>query len=138
MASLTLYARLLGLFLVIVAAVGFNIAVWGLHRHPTSPALYVPGADPERGRALIHAHGCGACHTVPGVRAAAGKVGPRLDRVLDQVYIAGVLPNTPDNLVSWIAHPKEADPRTAMPDLGVSEDDARDIAAYLYRLSPPR
>jgi cytochrome c len=132
--ALTLYARLLGLFAVLLAVVAFNVVVWGLHRYPTSPALYVPGGRPENGRVLIQEYGCNACHTVPGVRGVAGKVGPRLDRVREQVYIAGVLHNTPSNLILWIGHPKTANPRTAMPDLGVSEEDARDIAAYLYRL----
>lgn len=131
---LLFYARWLGLFTVLLGVVGLNIAVWGLHRHPTSPALYVPGASPERGRRLIQAHGCGACHVIPGARGAVGRVGPRLDRVKEQVYVAGILPNTPQNLTIWIRDPKKVDPRTAMPDLGIGEDDARDIAAYLYRL----
>jgi cytochrome c2 len=131
---LKFYAKLLGLFAVLIMVVGFNVAVWGLHRQPTPPALYVPGASPERGRLLIQEQGCGACHTIPGIRGAAGKVGPRLDRVKQQIYVAGVLPNTPQNLTFWISNPKKADPRTAMPDLGISEDDARDIAAYLYGL----
>jgi cytochrome c len=133
-ATLKFYARLSGLFFVLLGVVGFNIAVWGLHRHPTPPALYVPDASPERGRVLIREYGCGACHTVPGVGGATGKVGPRLDRVREHVYVGGVLPNTPQNMIFWIANPKEADPRTAMPDLDVSEEDARDIAAYLYGL----
>lgn len=132
--SLKFYARMLGLFVVLLAVVGFNVAVWGLHRHPASPTLYVPGASPERGRELIHEYSCGACHVVPGVRGANGNVGPRLDRVGEQVYVAGVLTNTPRNLTFWIVDPKIANPLTAMPDLGVSEEDARDIAAYLYRL----
>jgi cytochrome c2 len=131
---LTFYTKLLALFAGLLLVVGFNVAVWGLHRQPTSPALYVPGASPERGPVLIQEYGCGACHTVPGVRGAAGKVGPRLDRVKEQVYVAGVLPNTPHHLVFWIQSPRKADPQTAMPDLGVPEADARDIAAYLYRL----
>jgi cytochrome c len=134
MASLMFYARLLGLFVVLLMVVGFNVAVWGLHRHPTQPVLYVPGARPERGRMLIQEYGCGGCHIVPGVDGATGKAGPRLDRVKDLIYVAGVLPNTAANLTFWIADPKEADPRTAMPDLGVTEPEARDIAAYLYDL----
>lgn len=130
--AIRFYASLCGLFAVLMVIVGFNVAVWGLHRHPTPPALYVPGARPDRGRVLIQKHGCGACHTIPAVRGATGKVGPRLDRMREQVYIAGGLPNTPPNLTSWIANPKQVDPRTAMPDLGISEQDARDIAAYLY------
>jgi cytochrome c2 len=129
-----LYTKLLGLFAVLIVVVGFNVAVWGLHRHPTPPALYIPGANPERGQLLIRDYGCVACHTVPGVRGATGQVGPVLDRMREQVYVAGVLPNTPKNLTFWIKNPKEADPKTAMPDLDVSERDARDMAAYLYDL----
>lgn len=132
--TLRFYGKMSGLFVVLMGVVCFNVAVWGLHRHPTPPALYVPGANPERGRVLIQAYGCGACHKVPGVLGAVGKAGPRLDRVREQVYIAGVLPNTPQNLTFWIIDPKQADPRTAMPDLGVSEQEGRDIAEYLYRL----
>jgi cytochrome c len=133
-AALKLYAQLTGFFALLLAVVGFNFVVWGLHRYPTPPALYVPGGRPENGRVLIQEYGCTACHTVPGVRGAAGKVGPRLDHVKEQIYIAGVLHNTPSNLILWIAHPEEVDPQTAMPDLGVTEEDARDIAAYLYDL----
>ena len=133
-AALKLYGQLLGLFAVLLLVVGFNIAVWGLHRFPTAPALYVPEGRPEVGRTLIHDYGCGACHTVPGVQGGAGRVGPRLDRLREQVYIAGILENTPSNLIFWIAHPQRANPDTAMPDLGVSEEEARDIAAYLYEL----
>ena len=132
----TLYFKLLVLLAAILLMVGFNFAVWGRHRQPTPPALYFPGASPERGRELTEVYGCGACHTVPGVQGAVGRVGPPLDRMTEQVYVAGVLPNTADNLAFWIQSPRKADPLTAMPDLDVSEADARDIAAYLYRLSP--
>jgi cytochrome c2 len=132
--SLALYAKLLGLFAILMVVVGFNVAVWGLHRQPTRAVLYIPEGNPERGRALIRRHGCGGCHIVPGVGIATGNVGPRLDRMNDRIYVGGVLPNTPTNLIQWIAHPKRVDPRTAMPDLNVREADARDIAAYLYEL----
>jgi cytochrome c1 len=35
-------------------------------------------------------------------------------------------------LIKWIRNPQQIEPGTAMPDLGVSEDEAGDIAAYLY------
>ena len=130
--SLWYYARLLGLLVILMVMVGFNFAVWGLHRHPSPPAWHVPGAVPERGAMLLNNYGCGACHTVPGIPGAVGEVGPHLDRMKRQLYVAGVLPNHPRNLAFWIAHPRQVDPRTAMPDLGVSDQDARDIAAYLY------
>lgn len=87
----------------------------------------------ERGRQLLWQYGCGACHEIPGVVAASGKVGPPLENMAHQVYIAGVLPNTPENLVFWIRSPKEVDPLTVMPDLGVPEGQARDMAAFLWK-----
>lgn len=94
----------------------------------------VPGGEPERGQRALRAYGCGACHMVPGVPGADGLVGPPLIKWAHRSYIAGQLPNTPANLVRWIRDPQAVEPGTAMPDLGVTEDDARDIAAYLYTL----
>lgn len=129
-----LYAKMLGLLVVLTGIVTFNVLVWGLHRQPTPPSLYVPGGDPEHGRQLIANYGCGACHIVPGVVSATGIVGPRLDQMRHQIYVAGTLPNTPPSLTRWIMDPRAIHPQTAMPDLDVSENDARDIAAYLYAL----
>ena len=81
------------------------------------------------------ANGCAGCHTIPGVPGAQGLVGPRLDGTLAQrVYIGGSLPNTPANLIRWLRASREVDPRTAMPSTHISEQDARDVAAYLYAL----
>jgi cytochrome c1 len=49
-------------------------------------------------------------------------------------YIAGHLPNNGPNLIRWIRDPQQVDPGNAMPDLGVGDVDARDIAAYLFTL----
>ncbi len=62
-------------------------------------------------------------------------MGPKLEDLRHQIYIGGVLANEPDNLIRWIQNPKRYSPDTAMPNLGVSEQDARDIAAYLYAAS---
>jgi cytochrome c len=106
----------------------------GCDDHPAQVPTAVPGGDPERGALLSQGYGCGTCHTIPGIPKANATVGPPLRAMARQAYIAGVLPNTPDNLVRWIQEPQEVDPRTAMPDVGVTEADARDIAAYLYSL----
>ena len=87
-----------------------------------------------RGRELIEQYGCGSCHTIPHVDAARGTVGPPLSGIATRTYIAGVLPNTPDNMVAWIRAPPKIDPRTAMPAVGATEEEARAIAAYLYTL----
>ena len=92
------------------------------------------GGSPEEGRVEIRRFGCGACHTIGGVPGANGKVGPELNGVAGRAYIAGVVENSPQNIVSWIMNPKAHSPTTAMPYLGVSESQARDIAAYLYSL----
>jgi cytochrome c len=97
----------------------------------TPPAL---GGDVENGRLLLRQFACGACHVIPGVAAAKGNVGPPLAGVSSRVYLGGVLPNTPENMVTFIRAPQKADPRTAMPDLGVTEAHARDMVAYLYTL----
>lgn len=90
--------------------------------------------NPHEGKQLIQSYGCGACHIVPGVKGARGLVGPPLYYFADRTMIAGELPNTPTNLARWIQHPKQVEPNTAMPELGVTADQAKDIAAYLYTL----
>jgi cytochrome c2 len=97
-------------------------------------ATAMTGGDPARGPALIRHYGCGACHTVAGVEGASGLVGPPLTGIASRSYIAGVLTNEPANMVRWIRDPKGVDSLTAMPNTGVSESDARHIAAYLYTL----
>jgi cytochrome c len=91
----------------------------------------------EHGRQLIASYGCGACHMIPGVHAARGKVGPPLLFFGERTMIAGELPNTPANLETWIENPRQVEPKTAMPNLGVRPDEARDMAAYLYTLRGP-
>jgi len=84
------------------------------------------------GRQLLARYGCAACHEIKGIAHADSKVGPSLTGMREQSYVAGVVPNTADNLIRWIRHPRAVDPKTAMPELGVSEAQARDMAAYLY------
>ncbi|HJU18473.1 MAG TPA: cytochrome c oxidase assembly protein [Stellaceae bacterium] len=95
-----------------------------------------PGAigNADHGASLITTYGCGSCHSVPGVRDADGLVGPPLGGFGSRIYIAGILRNTPDNLVAWIRDPQHFVPGVVMPDMGVTEPDARDIAAYLEGL----
>ena len=78
--------------------------------------------------------GCGACHIIPGIRGAAGLVGPPLIHWSQRGYIAGEIPNNGPNLVRWIVDPRAIEPKTDMPDLGISESQARDIAAYLFSI----
>ena len=90
--------------------------------------------DPERGAVLIDQTGCGSCHMIPGVDGATGLVGPPLDHMGKRIFIAGLLRNTPANMVTWLLDPQQIVPGNAMPDMGLSEAQARDITAYLYTL----
>ena len=65
---------------------------------------------------------------------AAGVIGPPLDHFASRSFIAGRLPNTPPNLVTWIRAPQSVDPRTAMPAVGLGDHESRNVAAYLYTL----
>jgi len=94
----------------------------------------VYGADASRAPDLMLQYGCGSCHVIPGVTGARGSVGPSLRGLADRAYVGGVLPNEPGGLVRWLVNPTIHAPQTAMPDLGVTEDEARDMAAYLYTL----
>ena len=95
-----------------------------------APRDALPG-DRENGRLLLRQFGCGHCHRIPGVADAQGTAGPPLAKVGDRAYLAGVLPNTPANMAAFIRAPRRFDPRTTMPDLGVTEAHARDMVAYL-------
>jgi cytochrome c2 len=99
-------------------------------------AAYVTtgGGNARTGRDDIRKYGCYACHTIDGVPGAHGLVGPPLDGIGNREFIAGELPNTPENIMRWIQHPRQVEPHTVMPEMGVTEQDSRDIAAYLYTL----
>jgi cytochrome c2 len=90
--------------------------------------------DPRRGLDSIRDRHCGACHQIPGVVGAYGVIGPSLSGFAGRTFVAGLLPNTPDNLVRWIEAPQAIEPRAAMPQLGLGDEEARNVAAYLYTL----
>lgn len=123
------------LFAGAILGIAASLALAGCNEGQ-EPRTYViaTGGNPEHGKQLIQSYGCGACHIVPGVHGARGLVGPPLFYLSQRTMIAGELPNTPDNVARWIEHPKSVNPKTAMPDLGLTEDQAYDIAAYLYTL----
>lgn len=103
----------------------------------SAAARFAPAATPaltpdiDRGRIALAQYACQSCHIIPGVTGPRVYVGRSLDGLAKRKYIAGTLPNTQDNLVRWIRDPKGIDPQTPMPVLGVTERDARDMAAYL-------
>ncbi len=92
------------------------------------------GGDGHRGKTVIEQYRCGACHVIPGIDGARGLVGPSLAQFGSRTFVGGEVSNTPSNLVKWLMSPQSIEPGTAMPNLGLNEQQARDTAAYLYIL----
>lgn len=121
-----------------IAALGFLlVAASGCGESQPPSHFAIPGADPQRGKALIVSYGCGACHTVEGVAGANGTVAPPLVDFASRTLIAGTFPNVPRNLVRWVMDPPGLKPDTAMPNLGITTAEASHIASYLYTLGQP-
>ena len=122
----------------LIAALVLAWGACGCGKSPSDDAMKkaaaMTGGDPVHGQQVIRTYGCGSCHVIPGVDGAMGKVGPSLAGIGGRTYLAGKLPNEPANMIKWIRQPQEVSPGTAMPELGVIEQDGKDIAAYLYTL----
>jgi cytochrome c1 len=119
----------------LLAAVLLGGGAWWWLRQPGKDELVaraITGGDPARAPGLMRRYGCAGCHTIPGVPGADGKVAAPLAGLRARVYIGGVVPNTAENLVSWLQDPRALSPRTAMPATGINEAEARDVAAFLY------
>lgn len=116
--------------LPLVGTITDRLRTW-MQRAEVAEAL--TGGDAALAPAIFRRYGCVGCHAIPGIPGADGKVGGALSGLREQVYIGGVLNNTPDNLVQWIVSPRRFSPKTAMPATGISKEEARHLAAYLYR-----
>jgi cytochrome c1 len=115
---------------IVIAAV---LCLVGCDGSLGDPAMPTDG-DPAQGAKLITHFGCGTCHTIPGIAGANGLVGPPLDHIGERTIIAGLLPNTPENLETWLKNPQAIVPGNAMPNMELNDNDAKDVAAYLYTL----
>lgn len=113
---------------------GGGLSAWaGLQaRQDADLATALTGGDPARGPALMIRFGCGGCHTIPGVPGADGQVGPSLFGLRKRVFVGDGVRNSASGLIAWIVDPRTLSPRSAMPMTGISSDQARDVAAYLY------
>jgi cytochrome c2 len=119
--------------LAAVAAAGTLGASWiSKQQQSERVARAMTGGDPAKAPDLIRRYGCSGCHTISGIPGGDGQVGGPLSDLKKRVYVAGVAENSPDNLVRWIVDPQSFSPRSAMPRSGISEGEARDVAAYLY------
>src|SRR3954453_24180547 len=119
--------------LAILAALTFTAGMlWHIQRRADNTAVAMTGGDIARAPGLIRRYGCAGCHTIPGIPGGDGQVGGPLKDIRRRVYVGGVVTNSPDNMIKWIVSPQSFSPRSAMPATGISEAEARDVAAYLY------
>ena len=127
------FSLIIFLLIVVVLLVGYSRNEVQ-RANDIAAAVRATGGNPHHGKDKIRYYGCSSCHTIPGIQEANGKVGPPLNSFALRIYIAGEVPNTPGNLLHWIRNPHQIEQHTAMPEMGVSDEDSKDIAAYLYTL----
>lgn len=126
---------LLTLFvLAIAAAIASGATIYYQSTTRATVMAEANGGHVEAGRTAIAALGCGACHVIPGIAGAQGRVGPSLQGIAKRAEIAGYLANDPDSMARWLMHPQTVAPGNGMPDQGVTPAEARDMTAYLRTL----
>ncbi|HEY2752177.1 c-type cytochrome [Phenylobacterium sp.] len=131
--ALVFIAILLGLGSV-AAAVSLGVQRIQTNHTTVQAAQALTGGHVASGRALFAEKGCGGCHSITGQNFANGAVGPSLDKVAIRAFLAGKLANDPQQMTAWIQHPQALDPGSGMPEMGLTDGEARDLAAYLYIL----
>jgi len=86
------------------------------------------------GRRVFETEACVNCHTIYGT-AAKGTFGPDLTHLMSRATIAaGIAPNTPENLRSWIQDPNTLKPGALMPAMQLSDHETDEVVAYLTTL----
>ncbi|MGB7305647.1 MAG: c-type cytochrome [Burkholderiaceae bacterium] len=91
-------------------------------------------ASPEA-KALLADKGCGACHVIPGVKGAYGKMGPSLKNVNERGRIgAGALENSPENMKRWLQNPKKVNQGTLMPVPGFTDAEIDIVLQYFEKI----
>lgn len=134
--ALALYNRYRGVCLTVLPFVAIaawlGVDGWKSQHRRSHVAQVLTKGDASRAPPIMRRYGCAGCHTIPGIAGADGQVGGSLADIRRRVFIGGVANNSADDLVKWIVSPQSFSPRSAMPATGISEAEARDVAAYLY------
>ena len=118
----------MGMRVVVDSAADFDTWVARQKAPPAEPA----GAA-ATGKTIFAGSACVGCHTIDGV--SAGVLGPNLTHFGSRTMLAGgIWPNTPENVAEWVKDPQRLKPGVKMPTLGLTDDQAKAIAAYLSGL----
>lgn len=131
--SLVLTCGLLALG-VLGGAVSLGVQRWQTQRQAEAVAHALTGGDATRGKLAFSRYRCGACHSIRALEGADGQVGPPLDKIAVRAFLAGSQPNDAAHMIAWVRHPQAVEPGVGMPDMGLTDPEARDVAAYLYTL----
>jgi cytochrome c oxidase subunit 2 len=115
--------------------VGLLLLIAGAELTHARPADSQSGSA-ERGRTLFGSY-CGACHRMQGISVATGVIGPDLTGWESQPLIAGVAPNTPQNLARWLTNPQTVKADAIMLPLGLTSAQVDDLVAFLLPPPPP-
>jgi cytochrome c oxidase subunit 2 len=107
-----------------------EFAAWVAHQKQ----LVSPGAGEAEGRAVFEHNACISCHTVSGT-VATGRFGPDLTHLASRDTIAsGAVPNTRENLRTFIDNPAHFKPGVLMPPMHLTQHDLDAVTAYLTTL----
>jgi cytochrome c len=118
----------------LTGAVAAGANYWRERQKQKEHAVAMTRGNPDKAKGHLAYYGCAACHAIPGMRVPGGLAAQPLSGISKRLYLGGAVPNNPENLVRWIVNPKQFTSQTAMPVTGISEREARDVAAYLYGL----
>jgi len=93
------------------------------------------GGDAGRGKSIFESVGCRACHTlgndskVREKRGTSYDIAPELTRVGSKV--------SPDWIYDWVRNPRHYNPTTKMPNLRLTDREAKDVTAFLMQQKDP-
>jgi mono/diheme cytochrome c family protein len=93
-------------------------------------------ADAARGQSLFDAKGCIACHQLNG---KGGDVGPSLTTQVPEFPVGTWVGDKLQGgwIYRWLRNPQALLPDTLEPNLGLSDQEALDLTAYLLTLKSP-
>lgn len=86
-----------------------------------------------KGKELVRDIGCNGCHSVGETEIYQNKsrdIAPILTNIGNKT--------TPEWILNWVLNPKKYNPKTLMPNLRLTTEQAEAIVAYLYSLRDPK
>jgi len=98
-----------------------------------APPVDSKDALAQQGKEIFTKSACVGCHTINGV--SLGQIGPDLTHFASRHTFAGsLMKTTPENLAKWVENPGHMKPGALMPNLGLTGEQSKAVAAYLLSL----